>query len=123
MESMSNNNQIQYNINNNNININNNINNHHITPFPFNSITPTNTNNLLFAFIGSDDGKYAQRNAILCIDVQKGFSQMLFDPLSIALINNTQVTSNIHHTPRSHIIEQTQSYSSQQTPHLKTFLF
>ncbi len=77
-------NKIQYNINNNNININNNIGHNKMAA----NKNKNDSTNVLFAFVGSDEGKYTQKNNILCIDVQNGSSQTILDPLSIALINH-----------------------------------
>ena len=104
---------IQYNINNNNININNNINGNNNNDF-FNSssyyfqnksLSNSSNCNLLFAYVGSDEGKYSSKNCILCIDIQKGISETILDPLSIALINNN---NNNHH------LNNNNSYNPQQ---------
>ena len=95
---------IAYNINNNNININNNINNNNNNRSNNALYSRSSNKNLLFAFLGSDEGKYCQKNGVLCIDIQKGTSQTILDPLSIALINQNKLS-------QSHQQSLTKSYS------------
>ena len=52
--------------------------------------SPNRRRNMLFAYVGSDEGKYVQKNCILGVDVQNGVSGTLLDPLSVALIQQRE---------------------------------